>query len=908
LAAIVTLPFQARADGVAMADSGMTLGAYATYDQAVGDFNADGHLDVLTGSANALHLSMNNGDGTFTEAPELTLSGSALGVAAGDLDGDGDLDAYICKIGANEVWINDGTGTLATSGQALGNSNSQGVALGDVDRDGDLDAVVANVNVPNRIWLNNGAGVFGDSGQTLGNDDSRDVALVDVDRDGDLDVVFANSSGHPNRVYLNTGSGTFIDSGQAMGNTYTRSVGVGDLDLDGDVDLFFGDDNNTTNTVWLNNGSGAFDLVPVGYGAWQTHGLRLGDLDNDGDLDAIENNWTQTNQLYVGNRNGTLRYGGYSVGDNGYTYETSSLADLDNDGDLDAYVGVVTAADRVFSNQLIHRSALFPTAYFLTITQQRPYGVAAADFDNDGRLDIVAASQNDDTVAWYRGELTGTGFGASHTLTSAADGAISVAVGDMDRDGLTDILCASENDDRIAWFHNEGSQTFGAMTDINTPDPDGTGPLQGDANGACGVAVGDLDRDGDLDVLSASWTDHKIAWYENTDGAGTFGAQNVIALTATGARCVQVADLDGDGDLDVLFAAYAFDEIGWFENLDGAGTFSTEKDITTDAAMAYYATAADLDGDGDRDVLSASVSDNKIAWYENLDGDGTFGTQNVLTTEATSAQWVHAADLDSDGDNDVLFSAWGSGQVGWFENRDGHADFSAALPFGVPINGARGIVTGDVNQDGSLDVIVTGGQSTSSSAWFVNRGGQIAWDTTSVAPAQVGQGTAAAVLRLDAIHRGRAGDNDALMQGSRLRFESSPNVYLTAEQANALIDSVAVYVDDGSGVYEPGHDIMVVNLTTLTLNSGYLGLPFAGPEANRHVVFGTPTIFHVVVTLTADAASQSPNTFRVTHTPTITDAADAAFGLTLLRELTDPVTTPFVTAVVPPTPVGWMCY
>ena len=74
-----------------------------------------------------------------------------------------------------------------------------------------------------------------------------------------------------------------------------------------------------------------------------------------------------------------------------------------------------------------------------------------------------------------------------------------------------------------------------------------------------------MDSDGDLDVLSASSGDDKIAWYAN-DGTGQFGPQQVITTVADGARCVYAADLDGDGDLDVLSASYNDDKIAWYEN------------------------------------------------------------------------------------------------------------------------------------------------------------------------------------------------------------------------------------------------------------------------------------------------------------------------------------------------------
>ena len=122
----------------------------------------------------------------------------------------------------------------------------------------------------------------------------------------------------------------------------------------------------------------------------------------------------------------------------------------------------------------------------------------------------------------------------------------------------------------------------------------------------------------------------QIAWYENTDGQGTFGDQQVITTEADGVPDVYAADLDGDGDMDVLSASRADDKIAWYENTDGQGTFGEQQVITTQATMPSSVYAADLDGDGDMDVLSASSGDDKIAWYENTDGQGTFGDSSSL--------------------------------------------------------------------------------------------------------------------------------------------------------------------------------------------------------------------------------------------------------------------------------------
>ena len=104
-----------------------------------------------------------------------------------------------------------------------------------------------------------------------------------------------------------------------------------------------------------------------------------------------------------------------------------------------------------------------------------------------------------------------------------------------------------------------------------------TGPqlISTSADVARSVFAADLDGDGDVDVLSASWNDDKIAWYENTDGLGDFGPERIISTSADGAYSVFAADLDGDGDVDVLSASLFDDKIAWYENIDGLGFWSS---------------------------------------------------------------------------------------------------------------------------------------------------------------------------------------------------------------------------------------------------------------------------------------------------------------------------------------------
>ncbi|MGC6488149.1 MAG: FG-GAP repeat domain-containing protein [Planctomycetota bacterium] len=147
-----------------------------------------------------------------------------------------------------------------------------------------------------------------------------------------------------------------------------------------------------------------------------------------------------------------------------------------------------------------------------------------------------------------------------------------------------------------------------------------------------------------------------------------FRAEQVITTAADAAVSVYAADLDGDGDLDVLSASNFDDTIAWFANTDGLGSFGPRQVVTTAADGAIEVYAADVDGDGDMDALSASLFDGKIAWYENTDGLGSFGPQQVISAAADGAFGVMTADLDNDGDPDVLSASTNDDKIAWYEN------------------------------------------------------------------------------------------------------------------------------------------------------------------------------------------------------------------------------------------------
>jgi gliding motility-associated-like protein len=321
--------------------------------------------------------------------------------------------------------------------------------------------------------------------------------------------------------------------------------------------------------------------------------------------------------------------------------------------------------------------------------------VFAADMDGDGDMDILSASQIDDTIAWYENDGNANPTFTAVDVATSADGAFSVFAADMDGDGDMDIVSASFYDDTIAWYENDGNANpTWTAADVATS-----------ADGARSVFAADMDGDGDMDILSASQIDKTIAWYENDGNANPTWTAADVATSADGAFSVFAADMDGDGDMDIVSASYDDDTIAWYENDGNANPTWTAADIATSADGAYSVFAADMDGDGDMDILSASQLDNTIAWHEN-DGNAnpTFAAADIATS-ADSARSVFAADMDGDGDLDIISASLLDDTIAWHEN-DGNANPTwTAADIATSADGAISVFAADMDGDGDMDII-----------------------------------------------------------------------------------------------------------------------------------------------------------------------------------------------------------
>ena len=224
------------------------------------------------------------------------------------------------------------------------------------------------------------------------------------------------------------------------------------------------------------------------------------------------------------------------------------------------------------------------------------------------------------------------------------------------------------------------------------------------AHEARSIFAADVDGDGDMDVLSGHYN---IAWYEN-DGSESFTPHTI---STSAASSVYAIDLDDDGDMDVVGSSAG--SVGWYEN-DGSGSFATHKICNHYYHREFRSVyALDVDGDGDMDVVTASYSPNdKIMWYEN-DGSQYFN-HHIIADSVIGARSVSAADIDGDGDMDVLS---GHNNIVWYEY-DGLESFNTHT---VATSGASSVYAVDLDGDGDMDVV---GSSAGSVSWYENGGSE----------------------------------------------------------------------------------------------------------------------------------------------------------------------------------------
>lgn len=395
-----------------------------------------------------------------------TDGGLSRGVAWGDYDMDGDPDLYVANSNGqwNSLYRNNGNGSFkkmtddggsnrVISEVVMHGGRSEGVNWVDYDNDGDLDLYVVSrgdeANLLFRNFDNLGFTQIKDSPLSSEKISASMACWADIEGDGDLDVLIVVYGGGPNRVYKNTGAGNFeevTDNPLASGTGRGRACACGDSNGDG-LPEFYIANAMTPNFYYQNLGEWRFEAVTGGHlveDVGYSYGVSWADYDGDGDLDLFLANYNKENFLYTNDGHGVLSplTKGEIALEKGGASKGHSWGDYDNDGDLDLYIANGTyrpdMQNFLYINQE-NKGFVRDLSDEVTMHADTSAGVAHADYDRDGDLDLFVANwgSGDQVNRFYenqtRGQnwisirLTGTisnrfGIGAKVTLHASAAG------------------------------------------------------------------------------------------------------------------------------------------------------------------------------------------------------------------------------------------------------------------------------------------------------------------------------------------------------------------------------------------------------------------------------------------------------------------------------------------------------
>jgi hypothetical protein len=621
-------------------------------------------------------------------------------------------------------------------GSAASTSAPSSIAMADLDGDGKPDLATANVGSDNITLFFQGSGnVFPSTpSATLTGvpllvtlTDPYSVKAIDVDGDGDLDVVSANHGSNNLVIWTQGSPGSFSAVIPALGGlTAPSDVAGADLNGDGRMDLVAANTGANRLSIFFRNNLGGYPGSPsLSVGNASTGSpvsVAVGDLDGDGEIDLVSANQSTNNvTVFLQGAPGVFPAAPSAVlGGPGLTDGPVSVAvgDVDGDGRLD-----IACADETGNNLTVFlqsSSGGFGATPTFTLagagSPLQPTHVELADVNDDGTLDLVSCNGgNDISIFVFQAD---TGTFASQPIVIGQNGSLSspssIAVGDADGDGHVDLAASNSAGNDVSVFQQVGGASY-AITPADL--------VLGDAitsTNPGGIAVVDLDGDGDLDIVTANEGGNSLSIFEQLSPSifGSSPAQVLGSATDTpGPRAVAAADLDGDGRMDLVSANRAGGTLAIFHQL-GSGGFSASPDVVLGGGTLGAPTSiavGDLDGDGRPDLVCANATANNLSVFLQPASGGFAGVSPATigsgaTTKAPAQ--VLVVDIDGDGDLDIVSANTTGDNVTIFLN-PGNGVFPAApsLILGATAStpSPRAVAVGDLDGDGDLDIAVACG-------------------------------------------------------------------------------------------------------------------------------------------------------------------------------------------------------
>lgn len=680
------------------------------------------------------------------------------GIVAADLNGD-NLKDLVCADSRLQWYMNDATDEhlyRPPLNRIETESMPNGLCVDDLDGDGDNDILFWEFyNNENLSWVENldGLGNFGEE-QLLDTNSfgvEKKAVIEDIDADGDNDIVylFRSQNGFDEGIKWIENTAEGFGAPQILFNSSDEFDDFFLVDLNNDnlPDLLtyqaLSSSSDYIINGYENQGSNSFSLIETIDDFALSEYLEIYDYDNDGDMDILSH---------------------YRNGINNTLYVYKNLDGLGNFGNKTAL-------------------QTFPSS------QQQAYYVFK-DLNNDGFTDFIQNYKSTDAELYTMKQFINSGNDTfTESIIYEDEKNVYTFVGeDLDNDNDIDLVSASGNSRLNLFLNNEG--VYDSAYNISTL-----------FLSVVDLSSGDIDGDGDNDVLVNTTSNGRLSWLENRDGLGNFSVFEHPVDVAKDyddyLRDGKLVDLDYDGDLDIVATVEIneqqedYEKLIWYENSDGLGTYSTAQDLylygDTYAHNISYE-ISDMDSDNVLDIViyGTYYGLREIIILKN-DGEANFEEHAIsLDNIIYGVNTRLAVDYDNDGDKDIVVNAYDNGlsNVRWFENENGLAISSQAQTvigdIGTHITGIR---VEDFDNDSDKDILYTS-IAPREIGWYENTG------TTYSAEQTIADGFTEHIRNFKTIDLENDGDLDIIL--------------VQAQYGNYKLSSIA---NGGDGSFE---DVQVI--------------------------------------------------------------------------------------------------
>ncbi len=643
------------------------------------DIDSDNDIDIAASMEdhNRLVYYENDGNGAFS-APKViadNLENAILSIA-GDIDGDDDID-FITTTGKRDTLtiLKNNNGSYDVLHTIVVEYIPNNMLFEDVDEDGDMDLVIATSNFAKVHWFeNNGSGTFSSGRLIVHNDRGgpNAIAFADINNDNHRDLVVAFTYDSTLVWFQNDGEGNFSNSNSiGYGCRFYRMACV-DFDLDADIDIVVSCDASRELFYFNNIGNSNFEKkeLPV-FQVNDGEDLLAGNFNGDNLPDVlVSSSIDQKIGWYPNIGNGNFGRE-MELTDNFIGTWDFDVGDINNDGNADLFTA--SFYDNRLAMYQNRGNGIFSGRESIRSDYQFIRDIELFDIDEDGDLDVVSLYQEDNKVVAFKND--GKGNFEEEVFKDSVLAVEGLSFQDIDGDGKKDMVLRSNAAGWFYYYKNLGEGTFanGVIIDLEIFSP------------LVGVLSGDIDDDGDIDILGYKDTPGFLYWYNNDGGNYS---QNQIDPTFS-PYIAKLGDIDDDGDLDIV----AIDNIGiiGFTSCiiaiyinDGTGKF-LKKSLNYDQPIREF-TLVDFEEDGKLEVIGAAYD-----FFEGVQKLASFEYVNdqliesfVISDQYGSFGSLYYEDIDNDGDRDII----GSGnELVWIKNLKNSPSLSGQVFFDADNDG-----------------------------------------------------------------------------------------------------------------------------------------------------------------------------------------------------------------------------